>query len=409
MAVIAAIGAIALAGCSSGDGNAVPTLHWYTYDEPGGSFTDSATRCTEAANGQYKVEVVVLPNDADQQREQLVRRLAAGDSSIDLMSMDVIWTAEFAGARWVLPYPADVAARATDGRLQGAVDSATYLDQLWAAPFTGNSQLLWYRTDRAPTAPATWDQMIAEAEAIGPGGGIEAQGARYEGLTVFFNSMLASAGGTILNEDGTEVSLEEEPTHRALEVMREYGRSSAADPTLSTGKEDDARLGFESGRSTFMVNYPFVYPSAVKNNPDLAAMMAWAPFPGVDEGVPGRSTYGGFNLGVAAYTKHPDLAFEAAACLADDAGQRAAAIQGGLAPTTAALYDDPVIREQYPFADALRQSLATAAQRPQSPVYADISLAIQRTLHPISKIDPDRDVQRLRDAISDALESKGLL
>jgi multiple sugar transport system substrate-binding protein len=41
---------------------------------------------------------VPLPADADQQREQIVRRLAARDSDIDVIGMDVIWTGEFATA-----------------------------------------------------------------------------------------------------------------------------------------------------------------------------------------------------------------------------------------------------------------------------------------------------------------------
>ena len=62
----------------------------------------AAAECTKAANGRYKLVVEPLPSDASQQREQLVRRLAADDSDIDLISMDVNWTAEFAEAGWVV-------------------------------------------------------------------------------------------------------------------------------------------------------------------------------------------------------------------------------------------------------------------------------------------------------------------
>lgn len=408
-ALVALVLGLGVVGCSSSGDDAVPTLAWYTYDEPGGSFVDAAERCTEAAGGRYRIELSVLPTDASQQRELLVRRLAAGDTSIDLMSMDVTLTPEFARAGWILPWSAEDAAAATEGRLQGAVDSASYLDELWAAPFTGNAQLLWHRTDRAPDPPATWDEMLAQAEALGPGGEIATMGARYEGLTVLFNSLLESAGGSILNEDGTEVDLPEQPTRLALETMQALGTSPAASPALPTAQEDDARLGFESGDATFALNWPFVYPSAQANTPEIGAVMAWAPWPSVVEGEPSHVTYGGFNLGVGAFTDHPEEAFEAATCIADEDGQRAAAIQGGLAPTSAALYDDAEVRAEYPFADTLRASLDAASQRPRSPVYADISLAIQRTLHPMSAIDPDGDIDRLRSAIDDALASRGLL
>jgi multiple sugar transport system substrate-binding protein len=393
--------------CRGGDDAGPPRLTWYTYEEPGGSFVESAQRCSDASEGRYRIELAVLPNDADQQREQLVRRLAARDGSIDLISMDVIWTAEFARAGWVLALDGEVADAAVEGRLRGAVESATYQDRLWAAPFTGNAQLLWYRDDEVSEAPETWAQMIDEAVELGTL--VEGQGARYEGLTVMFNSMLESAGGSILTDDGEEVSLEEEPTRRALQTMRDFARSPAAAPGLSTGREDDGRLGFESGRSAFMVNWPYVYPSAQSNVPELGEQMRWARYPSVVEGRPSRVTYGGFNLGVGAFTDHPELAQDAVACIADEDGQRAAAVLGGLPPTTAALYDDPEVRDEYPFADTLRESLDDASQRPQSPVYADISLAIARTLHPMSSIDPDRDIDRLRDAIGDALESRGLI
>jgi multiple sugar transport system substrate-binding protein len=398
-----------VAACGGGDEGGPPTIAWYAFDEPGGSFIAAAEDCTEQADGRYRIEVNDLPADANQQREQLVRRLAAGDTSIDLMGMDVIWTAEFAGAGWILPFEDELAQQVTEGTIETIVDSVRFEDQIWAAPFTSNTQLLWYRDDRVRgEPPATWDQMISQAEDIGEGGRIQAQGQRYEGLTVLFNSLLVSAGGTILDRNG-EVALEEEPTRRALEVMRDLGQSSAADPALSTSLEDQSRLAFESGGSAFMINYPFVFPSARENAPDLFEHLQWARWPGVYEGEESRVTIGGFNLGVSADSEHPDLAFEAAACIVEASHQKTAAIDGGLAPSNAELYDDPEIREQYPFADLIRSSLQNGAIRPVHPIYNDISLAVQRTLHPMSDIDPEADLDRLREAIGDALESRGLL
>jgi multiple sugar transport system substrate-binding protein len=354
----------------------------------------------------------LLPKDADQQRELLVRRLAARDSSVDLMVMDVIWVPEFASAGWIEPWDDDAAAVATRGRLRSAVESATFQDRVWASPFTGNAQLLWYRTDRAPTPPTTWDQMLDQASEIqsNDGGGlIQGQGARYEGLVVLFNSLLESAGGHILNDDGTGPSLEDEPTRKALEIMQRWGSSDTAPAGLSTAKEDDARLGFESGDSTFQVNYGFVYASAQEKAPDIAAVMGYAPWPSVDPDRPSTVTYGGFNIGVGAYTKHSEEAFAAAACLSSDASQKQIQSLSGLPPTAESLYDDPEVREQVPYADVLRTSLANASLRPLTPAYNDISLALQRVLHPMRSIDPDDDVERLRDAVERALESKGLL
>jgi multiple sugar transport system substrate-binding protein len=387
----------------------VPTLHWYVFNEPSGAFAQAADDCSKQSNGRYRIVIAPLPSDADQQREQLVRRLAARDPDIDIAGMDVIWTAEFAEAGWILPWEGVNAERARAGRLGSAVESATYGKQLWAVPFTTNTQLLWYRTDRVPRPPATWDDMIRAAERIGAGGRIVAQGERYEGLTVFFVSLLASAGGSVLTPDNRSVSLETEPTRRALEIMHRFANSPAADPALSTAREDQARLAFESGAASFMLNYTYVWPSAHADVPALARHMAWARWPAVIAGRPSRVTIGGVNLGVGAYSRHSDLAFEAAACIASASGQRLAATRGGLPPTIAALYDDPDVRKAFPFADTLRATLRDAVQRPQTPLYADVSLAVSHTLHPMRDIDPAKDVARLRAAVGRALRSEGLL
>lgn len=398
-----------LSGCQAKDESGTPTLRWYVFDEPSGAFQAAAQRCARASHGAYRIKLEPLPADADQQREQLVRRLAAKDPAIDIIGMDVIWTAEFAQAGWILPWSGEAAAQARAGRLAGPLDSATYQGRLWGAPFTTNAQLLWYRTDLVPHPPRTWDEMIDMAEALGSNGTIQAQGERYEGLTVFFLSLLASAGGSVLNERADAVSLAYGPTHRALAIMKRFATSAAADPTLATSREDQARLAFERGHSAFMINYPFVYASAWRDAPKIAAHLGWARWPAVIAGKPSRVTVGGVNLGVSRYSRHPQLAFEAAACIASEPNQRLAAIRGGAPPSIAALYDEPALRKHFPFADVLRATLRDAVQRPKTPLYNDISLAISHTLHPMRDIRPDHDVQALRTAVNRALHSEGLL
>jgi multiple sugar transport system substrate-binding protein len=385
-----------------------PVLHWYVFDEQSGAFAQAAHDCSDASGGRYVIKLASLPTDADQQREQLVRRLAAGDEDIDIIGMDVIWTAEFADAGWILSWGGEAARQAREGRLESAIESATYNQHLWAAPFTTNAQLLWYRSDRVDKPPATWDEMIDLAEKLGEDGTIEAQGERYEGLTVFFVSLLASAGGSVVSPNG-EVALEEEPLRRALEVMRRLATSSAADSALATAREDNARLAFEKGHASFMLNYTYVWPSAQANTPEIARHMAWTRWPAVVAGQPSRVTVGGINLGIGAHSHHPELAFDAATCLASEQNQRLAAAHGGLPPTIEALYDDDEVRKTLPFADLLRETLRDAVQRPVTPFYADVSLAISHTLHPMRDIDPVREAARLRAEVGRALHAGGLL
>ena len=114
------------------------------------------------------------------------------------------------------------------------LETARFEDKLYAVPIWSNTQLLWYRKDRVDSAPKTWDEMIDAAEKIGPGKGrIQVQANRYEGLVVWANPMIESAGTSILTGP-EEVELDEEPTKRALAVIGRLSRSPVAD----TGDHD---------------------------------------------------------------------------------------------------------------------------------------------------------------------------
>jgi multiple sugar transport system substrate-binding protein len=405
---------ILLVGCGGGDGGGgATTLNWFVQIQPGGSFQEVAKRCSEESNGRYQIDLELLPTDASQAREQLVRRLGAEDSTIDVMGMDVVWTAEFANAGWLSEFPAQEGRQVTKGVFDSVVDTATFEDKLYGAPFNSNTQLLWYRTDEIKKPPTTWDEMIDEAEKIGPDGGlIQVQANQYEGFTAWFNALLESAGGHILSGPET-VDLPEGPTDEALEVMGTLGNSPVAAPDIDTSNEDTARLGFEAGSSAFMVNYTFAYASAQANAPDVAKNMGFAPYPRVVANQPSRPPLGGFNLGVSAYSDNPDLAFEAAACLSGPDSQLTATELDGLPPSNQTLYKDKVVKKAYPgFADLVQSSIDNAGPRPATPAYQDVSLAIQRSLHPPSSIDPNdvtSSYDELRSDLEDAVKREGLL
>ena len=403
VAVLATIAALALGGCgfsSEEGGGGGTTLNWYVFNEPGGAFEQAIKTCNEQANGRYRINYVRLPTIADQQRELVARRLAAEDSDIDIIGLDVNWTAEFAEAEWILEWRGERARAAARGKLEGPLLTAQYQDRTWAIPLTTNTQLLWYRKDRVKQVPETWDEMIDQAKQAGRS--IEVQARRYEGYTVWINSLVASAGGQIVDEDG-DVQVDDS-TVRAAEIVKRVA-TEAAPPGMSNSNEDAARLGFEEGRSDFQVNYTFIFPSAAAVE-GFQEKIGWARWPGVEKGRPSRVTLGGINLGIGAYSKNPDLAFDAAECLAQPRNQLVYSEKGGLPPTTAALYDHPRIRKANPFADELRETLDDGVPRPVTPAYTDISLAIQKSFHPPEAIDPESVVDELKDKLDKAAEGK---
>ena len=400
-----------LAACGSGAGSGPPTLNWYNFPDDSGALQKAADRCSQASHGRYRINYNKLPRAADGQRQQLVRRLAAHDNSLDILGLDVTCAAEFAEARWIREWTGAAKQRATEGTLRVPLQTSTWKNKLYAVPYNTNTQLLWYRKDLVPTPPKTWAEMLGMAGNLSRQGKphyVEIQGAQYEGLTVWFNTLINSVGGSILNPAATKPSLGA-PAVRAAAIMRDLAHSVAADPSLSNQTEDANRLAMESGSAAFELNYPFVYPSMKANNPALFKSFRWAPYPRADANRPARPTIGGIDLAVSAYSRHSQLAFEAALCLRNRENQLTAALVGGLPPTLRGLYDERPFIKAYPFAKDVLASLEAASVRPLTPAYQNVSIAVSHTLSPPSGIKPESSVATIRDQIDAALQSKGVI
>lgn len=454
---MAALTAASMASaCGSEHGATV--LNLYTSANELATFSALAERCTEQLGGGFTIKQVSLPKSADEQRLQLARRFTGNDKTLDMMAMDVVWTAEFAEAGWLVPLSDDPAGKAeadaTDDTLPGPLETAKWDGRLYAAPVTTNTQLLWYRADLMENPPADWDQMVAEATALhsrGEPSWIAVQAKQYEGLVVWFNTLLESAGGQVLSDDGKTVTLTDTPEHRAatvkaLQIIKSVATAPGADPSITQTDEGTARLALEQGKAALEVNWPFVLPSMLENavkggvsflplneRPDLVSaindlgtfspsdeqftaayeaarqVFGFAPYPGVQPGQPARVTLGGLNLAVGKNSQHKAEAFEAIRCLRSPENQRITSIEGGLPAVRASLYDDPAFQARYPQWEIIRNQLTNAAVRPATPVYQAVSTRISTTLAPITEIDPERTADELTEQVQKAIDGKGLI
>jgi multiple sugar transport system substrate-binding protein len=401
--------ALALAACGSSSKGPV-TLNWYVFPEPSGSFAKAASACSAGSHGAYTIKINFLSTASDQQRVSLVRRLAAGDSSIDILAMDVDWTAEFATAKWIRPWTGANKAAVSNGVLPGPLQTATWKGQLYAAPINSNTELLWYRKDLVPTPPKTWTEMINDSIKLAKEGKphfIEEQGSKYEGLTVWFNSLVNSAGGGILSPSNK--ILVGSSTKTAAEIMKRLATTAAADPGLNVAQEGQSDTAFDAGNAAFEINYPFVWSSAKATNPKVFKNMGYAAFPSVTPGTAPKVSIGGYNLGVSSHSTHPQLAFDAVKCLVQAKNQVTDAVKGGLAPVLGSIYQEKSFEKAYPFHQLIKSQLQHYGLRPQTPAYADVTLAIQDALSPTSAIQPNSVVSTLRNEIKQALSSQALL
>lgn len=415
--LLAALMVAPLAGCGSGSSTSAsgaPIVNWYIGSE--GWLPAVIKACNAKAGGAYELKSATLPTNPDSQREQLVRRLAAKDDSIDLIGMDVVWTGEFAQAGWISPFAQGELKNVGTAEqvLKGPFDSAQTDGKQYGAPLNSNTRLLWYRKSKLGDnpVPQTWDQLLDTADKLGTK--VQETGKRSEALVVFFNALEESAGGHIVSiaRDGkAQVDLAKAPTMKALQIMQRFATSKAAPTALSTSGEDDNRLAFQAkdSGSAFMINWPFVYPSVVKADPTLAQDYGVAPYPQVVAGTPAKAPLGGYNLGVGAFTKNRPAALAAINCLTEADQQRTIATTGGQPSVLRSLSDDPAIREKLPFLPLMTQQLETAAPRPVTPNYNDISLAVRQVLHPLSDINPPKTYPALRDLIKRALASQAVL
>ena len=405
---------VACGGSPSTTATGVPIVNWYIGNESW--LKDVIPACNTRANGAYELRAQSLPTNPDQQREQLVRRLAARDSSIDLIGMDVVWTSEFGKAGWVTPFRAGELTEvgSPEQVLKGPFESAQFGGEQYGAPLSSNTRLLWYRKsvlgDRP--VPQTWDELLRSAESLGTR--IQETGRRAESLTVLFNALVESAGTSIVEPDGqggSRIDLERGPTLKALSIMQRYAASSAAPVALSNAAEDDNRLAFQNARSdsAFMINWPFVYPSVVAADPELAKDYGWAGYPRVDADRPVAAPLGGYNLGIGAFTRNRQAALAAINCLTDPAQQRTIATVGGQPSVLRSLAKDPKIIESLPFLPLMTDQLENAAPRPVTPSYNDLSLAVRQVLHPMQDIRPEQSYRELRDLLQRALNSQAVL
>ncbi|MFV8320197.1 extracellular solute-binding protein [Mycobacterium sp. 23] len=445
-----------LSACGSGDHGVV--ISFYTPATDGATFTAVAQRCSEQAGGRYRVEHVSLARSPDQQRLQLSRRLTGHDDTLDVMALDVVWTAEFAEAGWALPLSDDPSglteSDAAADTLPGPLKTATWNGRRYGAPVTTNTQLLWYRADLVRQPPRDWGAMVAEADRLHDAGvpsWIAVQANEAEGLVVWFNTLLVSAGGQVLSEDGKHVTLIDTPEHRgatvaALRILKSVATAPGADPSITRSDEGAARLAVEQGKAALEVNWPYVFASMLENaakggvaflplnrEPALSGsingvgtfapsdeqfaiayaasqkVFGFARYPAVLPGQSAKVTIGGLNLAVASTTRHRAEAFEAVRCIRNLQNQKYIAIEGGLPPVRTSLYSDPQFQAKYPMYGIIRQQLTDAAVRPATPAYQAVSIRLASVLSPITAIDPERTADELAVQVQKAIDGKGLL
>ena len=355
-----------------------------------------------AAHPNETVTFKEQTDQADQQHDDLVQNFQAKNANYDVVSVDVVWTAEFAAKGWLQPLK-DKMALDTSKMLKPTVDSASYKGTLYAAPQNSDGGILYYRSDLVPTAPKTWDEMmgmcsIATANNIGCFAG---QYAKYEGLTVNASEAINSFGGSVLDKDG-KPSLNTPEAKAGLENLATAYANGNIPKEAITFQEEQGRQAFQDGKLLFHRNWPYVYNlAATEGSSKVKDVLGMTALPGVDG--PGASTLGGHSAGMSVYSKNKATALDFLKFLTSEETQKFYAVQGSLAPVLGALYDDQELVTKLPYLPVLKTSIENAVPRPVTPFYPAVTKAIQENAY--SAIKGEKSVESALSDMQKSIES----
>ena len=378
-------------GAGSGSGSSAPAVDltkqgdielWQGKDVSGNLPKLIAQFNSQHPNGQVKLNE--LPDSADQQRQQMIQNTQIKNPAMAVLSVDVVWTSEFAAKGYVVPLPADQFP--TDGFLQSAVSSGTYFNKLYAYPSTSDGGLLYYRKDlldkygiSAP--PTTFDEMKAACDKIRAGENDDKLGCyggqfdKYEGLTVNFDEAVHGAGGVIVGEDG-KPNVATPEAAKGLQTLADWFKNGDIPKDAITWKEANGLTAFNTGQLIFDRNWGYMYnlsqtakDSVVKGKFDVA------PLPGISG--PGVSSLGGHNYAIAANAENKGTAVDFLKFMSSEEVQKSNTLATSNSPTLEKLYTDADLVKKFPFMPIQLKSIQGAAPRPKAVEYGDVTLAIQ--------------------------------
>jgi multiple sugar transport system substrate-binding protein len=353
---------------------------------------------TCSSTGDYRIELEQLPAGIDRRRTEIVRQLAAGNDTIDILSLDTSLTAEVAAAGYLAAVPSEVEAEVSGGMLPKAVEAATHGDRLVAAPWWLDPQVLWYRGTAAEragldtTKPINWDDLLAGAERLGTT--LQIDDPDGSGLADWVRALVAGAGGTLLEGEGRdpEVGLATDAGRAAAGIAQFY-----AGAAIGPGPSPDARAEFAGARGGFLLA-----SSAIVADPVLTSVvsdMKAVPYPVVEgESVAPLS---GVSLAVPRDAADTDLAYEAVTCLTSEDSQKTMMMGSGHGATRSTLYEDDEVTNAISFSKVTLEAVKSGVNVPSTPYWQRVRVALRDTWLPITGVSPSTTPEDSQRAVTD--------
>lgn len=363
---------------------------------PGAELLATAAEAYMEMNPNVTINVEAETETTDRLNALYLLTLDAESADIDIMSLDIIWPGEY--AEFVVDLSQYIDEETLEAHFSAIVESNQVDNRLLAIPWFTDAGILYYRTDLLDKygfdgPPETWDELEEMARTIQEGEREEGnddfwgyvwQGEAYEGLTVNALEWFASHGaGTFISPDG-EVTVNNPAAIAALARAASW-IDDISPPTVTGMTEEDARMMWQFGDAAFLRNWPYVYGMADDDElSPIAGDFDVAPLPAGEAGA--AAGLGGWNLAVSAFSEHPEVAAEVVAFMTSPEWQKHNALEGGLAPTIAELYEDDEVLAVNPYFPMFSEVLENAVARPSTVTgenYLDASRLIYEAVHEV--------------------------
>ncbi|WP_042142878.1 extracellular solute-binding protein [Paucisalibacillus sp. EB02] len=326
---------------------------------------------------KYVVEWDPLTNDSAQMHDQLLNSLNSGSSEYDVLSLDVVWAGEFAGAGFLEPIDVFMndEGLSKDQFNAGSMASGNYTGKQYTLPFFPDLGLLYFRSDivseedaaKLESGDYTYEDLYAMAdEYTGEEGtkyGFLYQSKQYEGLTV----------------NVTEFTNSFSDVQAGLETMYKFTTADFSPSDLLNYTEAESHTNFEQGNAIFERNWPYQF-GRIKGQEDGVTVtldqVGIAP-------LPNGGSVGGWLLGINKNSENIEGAWEFIAFASGEEGQKIMATEGGYLPGFNALLEDEEVvagNEMLSY-EGFKNALANTLARPVSPDYNAVSDTIQVEAH----------------------------
>ncbi|MBD2127197.1 ABC transporter substrate-binding protein [Microcoleus sp. FACHB-1] len=342
----------------------------------------------EKENPGIHLEIIEAPNATDLTENLYTAAFILGDSPYDLVYMDVIWTGKFAAAGWLL----DLSDRISEDELKAFMDkdveAGRYKDKLYRIPLRSDAGMLYYRTDLleqiGAKPPETFEDLVKTSQQLqekkATRWGYVWQGAQYEGLPAMFVEILEGFGGFWVNSETNEVGLDQPEAIQAVEFLRSAIDKNISPPGVTSYREEDTRRLFVSGESAFLRNWPYVWATANEESSEIKGKVGIKPMvhiPGAKSG----ACLGGWGMGIAKTSKHPQEALKAIQYFTSKEAQRRFTLETASISSRRDLFSDPEIIAKYPHYPKFQKLVESAVLRPPIAQYAQASDILQRYLN----------------------------